>query len=135
MPADKLWDPEDGFGSSGRNESFPERPQYGADTAKWLPPIDVYETGTSVVVVAELPGVEKDDIKVCFNDDLLTISGVKKKEASVKGCSFFCVERYYGSFRRYFRVVVDVDKQNIAATFDSGVLTIIIPKLAGKEKE
>jgi len=130
--SDDFWNPggdrEDGHGM------FPSRPEYNVQSPPWRPPIDIYETETHVVLIAELPGVHKDDIKVCFNNSVLTVSGVKRKVTGTKGCSYFCVERYYGAFKRSFKVISEIDKHRMDATFDAGILTIILPKTAVKKE-
>jgi len=76
--------------------------------------------------VAELPGLEQNDVAIELSDGVLTISGEKKSETEDKG-RFFS-ERYYGHFER--RIPVDdVDADKVDASFKNGVLTVTLPKL------
>lgn len=110
-------------------EHFPARTKYSLTRIQWAPSVDIYEDETEVVAVAEIPGVRDEDIKISFIDDVLIIEGVKNKMAGLKGLSFFCVERSYGSFKRTFRIVSSIDKNNIKAAFQYGVLTVTLPKI------
>lgn len=113
--------------------AFPDRASYRASVPRWAPPMDVFETNDRIVIVTEIPGIREEDIRVCFTNNVITISGVKKK-ATAEGCaSYYCVERYHGEFRRSFRIMADVDREGMDASYEAGLLTIIMPKKkAGK---
>jgi HSP20 family protein len=100
----------------------------GVFATAWSFPVDVKETADSVVVKAELPGMEKDDIKVHFVNNQLTIQGERKQEAREEGERFLKIERSYGSFYRAFTLDVPVKADEIKANYKNGVLEIIIPK-------
>ena len=100
-------------------------PVFGAG---WSPALDISETEAAVVVKAELPGVELDDIDLSLSGDTLTIRGEKKEEKEEKDKSFHRVERSYGSFARSVRVPASVDADKIEAEFDKGVLVVTMPK-------
>jgi HSP20 family protein len=127
MAPDNVFNP--GGGHEDDHAAFPELVKYSMTRIKWSPAVDIYETETEVVAVAEIPGVGPDDINISFRKGTLSIEGVKNKMSELKGLSFFCVERSYGHFERKFRIVSPVDKDRIEASFDSGVLTIILPKI------
>ncbi|MEW6163240.1 MAG: Hsp20/alpha crystallin family protein [Nitrospirota bacterium] len=100
------------------------------------PSVDVFEEGNDVVVKAELPGMSKEDIDVKLTDDIITISGEKKKEEKVEKKDYYRVERSYGSFARSFRLPTEVQTDKATAKFKEGVLEIRIPKTeAAKKKE
>src|SRR5262245_48261155 len=76
----------------------------------WLPAIDIYETAEKdVVVKAELPGMKREDIKVTFENDMLTIEGERKFATDVSREQYHQLERGYGAFRRSFTLPATVD--------------------------
>ena len=102
---------------------------YSEGTRAWVPPVDIYEGDNhEVVIKAELPDVKKDDIRVTFENDVLTIAGERKQEASVQRDSFSRVERRFGSFSRSFTLPTTVDASGIAASYKDGVLTVRLPR-------
>jgi len=80
------------------------------------------------VIKAEIPGVDKKDIDITIEDNVLTIKGEKKFEKEEKKENYLRAERFYGTFRRSFTLPASVDKDKIKAKLDKGVLTIEIPK-------
>jgi len=118
----------DNFSGNGQ-ASFPDKTEYSLKRIQWEPAVDIYETDKEVVAIVEIPGVKKGDIRVSFIEGTLTIEGVKNKLEGLRGLSFFCVERSYGSFKRTFRIVSSVDKENIDAKLDNGILTVVLPKI------
>ncbi len=96
--------------------------------AGWSFPVDIKDTPDAVVVRAELPGLKKDDIKVTYRDNILTISGERKKEEKEEGVNYLRVERSYGAFSRSFSVDVPVKEDGIKARYQDGVLEVTLPK-------
>ena len=96
----------------------------------WSPRVDISETENNLVVKAEIPDVDKDDIKVSVDQGILTIEGEKKQEKEKKDEKYHRIERYYGSFYRSFTLPANVDETKIEASFKNGVLNLHIPKLA-----
>ena len=94
----------------------------------WNPVVDIYENDESIVIKAELPGVDKKNIRIDVKDRLLTLKGERSTEKEVKEESFYRRERAFGSFQRVFTLPVDVDPDKIAATYADGLLKIEIPK-------
>ncbi len=92
------------------------------------PDIDIFEDGSDVVVKAEMPGMKKEDIEVNLTDEMVTVSGEKKKEEKVEKNDYYRVERSYGSFRRSFRLPKEVQSDKAKASFKDGVLEIRVPK-------
>jgi HSP20 family protein len=92
------------------------------------PSIDIYEEDGDVVVKAELPGMKKEDIEVNLADQMITVSGEKKKEEKVEKKGYYRLERSYGSFARSFNLPSGVRTDDAKATFKNGVLEIRIPK-------
>ncbi|MDH4231783.1 MAG: Hsp20/alpha crystallin family protein [Nitrospirota bacterium] len=94
------------------------------------PNVDIFEEGDNFVVKAEIPGMKKEDIEVNLTDDMITISGEKKKEEKVEKKDYYRVERSYGSFSRSFRFPKEVQTDKAKATFKDGILEVNIPKTA-----
>ncbi|MBI4684133.1 MAG: Hsp20/alpha crystallin family protein [Nitrospirae bacterium] len=100
------------------------------------PTVDIFEEGNDVVVKAELPGMKKEEIDVNVKNDMITISGEKKKEEKVEKKNYFKMERSYGSFSRSFRLTSEVQSDKVKATFKDGILEIRLPKTEeAKQKE
>lgn len=95
-----------------------------------VPTMDIRESGSELVVEAELPGLEDKDVSVTLRDGVLTIKGEKKSEREEKEQDFHLTERSYGRFERSFRLPDTIDEEKIAASFDKGVLKVTLPKRA-----
>jgi HSP20 family protein len=94
----------------------------------WVPPVDIFETDNhELVIKAELPDVNRDDIHIKVENNTLTISGEKKTEREVKENQYRRVERNYGTFSRSFTLPQTVDANNIGAEYKNGVLTVRLP--------
>jgi HSP20 family protein len=92
------------------------------------PIIDMYETDDAIKVVAEMPGLERDDFDINLMDDVLTIRGEKKHEYEQKGENFRRIERTFGSFTRTFTLPCSVREDKIEAHYKNGVLHLTLPK-------
>jgi len=95
---------------------------------QWAPAIDIYDSKDNIVVKADLPGLDKDNIDISIQDNLLTIKGEKKQKNDVKEEDYIRSERFYGSFHRSLTLPTDVDSTNVKATFKDGVLELVLPK-------
>lgn len=111
-------------------DAFPRKNDQGeaVDTADWRPAVDIFETGSAIVLKIELPGVIKEDVSVEVKDNILTIKGERKTEKDVGEGDYYRRERAYGSFRRAFNLHYDVNPEKIRARFSDGVLSIDVPK-------
>lgn len=96
--------------------------------AAWWPSIDVQETQGEFRLVAELPGLKRDHVKISLTDNVLTLRGEKKSEQDRETGSWHQVERAYGVFERSFQLTCPVDASKVKAKFEDGVLTITLPK-------
>ena len=94
----------------------------------WNPSVDISETENEVVMVAELPGMERKDIKINLQDNVLTLEGEKKQESEEKGKSYHRLERAYGKFQRSFVLPTAVKSDAIKAKLKDGVLTVTLSK-------
>jgi len=123
-PMDHFFD--DFFGNPFRGER--------ADlTRRWNPKVDVFEEADHIVMKAELPGVEKDNIAIDVNGRLLTVKGERSSENEVKEDNFCRRERSYGRFERSFTLPAETDSEKIKADYKDGVLTLNIPKPASSK--
>jgi HSP20 family protein len=127
------WDPlremEDMFARYGKALGMPGATGQEAITStEWVPRVDISETDEAYIIKAEIPGVNKDDVKVTAENGVLTISGERKQEKEEKNKKVHRVERLYGTFFRTFVLPDNVDESKINAEFKDGVLTLTIPK-------
>jgi HSP20 family protein len=94
----------------------------------WNPAVDLYEKDDHFIIKAELPGINKEDIKVDLKDRVLTLSGERSYNNEVKEENYYRRERSFGKFQRAFTLPADVDAEKIKAEFKDGVLQIEVPK-------
>ena len=99
----------------------------------WAPSVDIYETPDNLVIKAEVPGVNKEDITVEVKDNTLCLKGERKFEKDVKEENYHRMERSYGSFKRLFSLPATVDQDKVKASFKDGVLEIKLPKIRKEE--
>lgn len=95
----------------------------------WMPPVEVMQGDKAFTVTAELPGLNKEDVNISFEDGMLIIQGEKKetKHETDKETQFHVYERTYGSFNRAFTLPSAVDEAGIKAEFKDGVLKVTLP--------
>jgi HSP20 family protein len=94
----------------------------------WAPAVDIYETEHELVVKADLPEVNPQDLDIRVENNILTIRGERKFENKVNEENYLRVERAYGSFSRSFSLANSVKSDEIKADYQNGVLTLSIPK-------
>jgi len=94
----------------------------------WSPSMDISETKDSLIVRAEVPGMDQKDIRISLQENLLTITGEKRREKEETEERYYRVERSYGDFTRGVRLPVGVDGSKVVATFKNGLLTVTLPK-------
>ena len=108
------WDPVRDFGFSA--------------PSTWMPPVDIFQTGDhELVLKAELPDMNRDDIDINIENFVLTIKGEKRASGEVKDEQYHHIERRYGSFSRSFSLPQTVDPNRVSAEYKHGVLTVRIP--------
>ncbi len=98
----------------------------------WAPPVNVEETENEVVLTAELPGMTHEDVEVHLENNVLTIRGEKSvvRQEENGGHRIHLFERRYGSFTRSFTLPRTVKADDINASFENGILTVTMPKVA-----
>ncbi len=99
-----------------------------AGMGRWEPAVDIYDDKDKIVIKAELPGVDKKDIKVNLKKHVLTLKGERSYENEEKEDNYYHKERAFGKFQRAFRLPVNLNPEKISADFKDGVLKIEIPK-------
>jgi HSP20 family protein len=113
------------------NRLFGMRPNGGKENlvvTDWTPTVDIQETDAEYLIKAELPEVQKDNVKVTVENGVLTLQGERKQEEEERGKKFHRIERAYGTFLRTFTVPIDADENKVAAEFKDGMLKVHLPK-------
>ncbi len=103
----------------------------GTDAPGWTPPVDLYETTAAFVLTAELPGLSRDAIEIHAEESRVVIRG-ERSAGHVPCEQYHRVERGHGRFSRAFVLPEPIDVESVTADFKDGVLTVTIPKAAGR---
>ena len=98
-------------------------------TAAWVPVVDIFEEPEHLRIVAEIPGVKAEDVKISVENNVLIIQGTKEQVAEEKAEKVHRYERTYGAFERSFTLPATVNADAIKATYENGLLTLMLPKL------
>jgi HSP20 family protein len=94
----------------------------------WVPPVDIYQTDNhELVMKAELPDLNREDIQLRVENNTLTITGQKNMDSAVKEHQYHRIERTFGQFSRTFTLPPTVDTNAIGAEYKNGVLTVRLP--------
>ena len=110
---------------------FPSTEGDGKSTSRqavWAPRTDLVETEDSYRLHLDVPGMTKDDLKINYQDNQLTVSGERTSDRTDEGEEYVRVERSFGQFYRSFSLPRTVDAEGISAAYENGVLTITVPK-------
>ena len=100
------------------------------------PLLDLYETAEAVVVEADIPGIDPEDVEISVLNGILTIEGMKRdKVEEAARINYLCMERSFETFRRIIRISVPINPKKAVAVYQSGVLTVTFPKLKDKRGE
>lgn len=94
----------------------------------WNPVVDIFEKDDTIVIKAELPGVDKKDIQIDIKENILTLRGERATDNEIKEDNYYRRERTCGKFERLFTLPDHIDAEKITAEFKDGVLRIGIPK-------
>jgi HSP20 family protein len=102
----------------------------------WVPPVDIFERQDQLVIRAEVPGLNREDMDVRIENGVLTLHGERKREADISEDNAFRMERTYGAFTRSFSLPRTVDASKVSAAYKDGVLEVAVPKVeAAKPKK
>ncbi len=103
----------------------------GSNGRTWVPAMDVFPRDGDLVVRAELPGIDPEkDVDISFQDGVLTIRGERRDESRHEGEGTYRIESSYGSFERSVLLPEGVKEEDIGATYENGVLEVVVPKAA-----
>ncbi len=114
---------EETFGEFGQFEQ-----RLSTQITSWRPAIELFEKDGNLLLRAELPGLEKDDINIEISNNNLILSGEAKEKEEEKGQNYYKSELRYGKFLRSINLPLDINKDKIKANFKNGILTIDMPK-------
>lgn len=101
----------------------------------FAPSIDISETDKQYIIDVEVPGIDKKDIELNIDNNMLTISGERSFNKEEEGKQYHRVESHYGTFNRSFRLPDNVDSESINATYNNGILNITVDKSEDKLKK
>jgi HSP20 family protein len=107
---------------------LPERTGEESNLTAWAPAVDIYETENDLVIKADLPEVDPQDLDIRVANNILTIRGERKFEKKVDEQNYLRIERAYGAFTRSFSLANSVKSEEIKAEYQNGTLTLHIPK-------
>ena len=112
----------------GRLPAHRDSGQEALTVADWVPKVDITEDDNEYLIKAEIPEVDKKDVKVMVHDGVLTIQGERKQEKEENSKRFHRIERFYGTFFRSFSLPEDVAEDKLKAEFKDGMLLVRLPK-------
>jgi HSP20 family protein len=95
----------------------------------FLPQVDVCERPTEIVILVEMPGVDRKDVRISWKENVLIVAG-HKRQRSETGARYMCVERNYGPFRREIAISIPINHKNAKAELRDGLMRIHLPKMA-----
>ncbi|MBC2743584.1 MAG: Hsp20/alpha crystallin family protein, partial [Desulfosarcina sp.] len=112
------------------DDSFPRQAHEDEEVplCAWTPSVDIYETDQGVIIAADLPGVNKEDVLVEVKDNILTLSGERFADPDVQSKNYYRQERTCGNFHRAFTLRAMISPDQIKAKFKNGVLLVEIPR-------
>jgi len=111
-------------------ERFLRNPGYGlgVSASGGFPPVNIFDTGDGVAVIAEIPGIDSKTIDVSGQGHTLTIKGERRRETSTEATGYHRRERSFGEFSRSIQLPEQLDIDKAAASYDAGILTVKISK-------
>jgi HSP20 family protein len=125
----QIWDIQNEINKVFNNVVSPFSSEEGERRGTWSPSVDIAETEQEIVVSADLPGLNKEDIRVNVQNNALTFSGERKQETKSEGSNYHRLERSYGFFSRSFTLPATVKADGIQAAYKDGVLRLTLPKV------
>jgi HSP20 family protein len=97
-------------------------------TIAWNPAVDIFENDNEIVIKAELPGMNAEDIEVKLENNILMLKGERRFEKETKEENYHRVEREYGTFSRTFSLPAAINGETVNAEYKDGVLKVVLPK-------
>jgi HSP20 family protein len=95
---------------------------------EWMPEMDVFEREGKTIIRIDLPGLKREDIEVAVEADMLVVRGRREEEKEIKEENYYCAERTVGEFSRAVSLPEGVTSEDIEATYQNGVLEVIVPR-------
>lgn len=105
------------------------------DYGDFLPKVNIMETDKEYQIHFEVPGVEKKDLEVTLNQNILIVKGEKKSEVSKDESHFHCMESHYGTYYREIKLPSNIDEKSLKANFKNGILVVSINKTEGPKSK
>lgn len=100
----------------------------GGSASSFVPKVDIIENETAFEIHLAVPGMNKEDFKIEFNENRLSVSGERKFTREKDDRHFRSIETQYGAFKREFVLPENVDGQRIEARYTNGILELVVPK-------
>lgn len=104
-------------------------------SSRWTPEVDIFEENDQIIVECECPGLERDDIDVSLEDNILSITGKREREEEIDEENYYRSERHFDSFERSFRLPSKIDADAVDATYVDGILKITLPVTESQERK
>ena len=95
----------------------------------WAPVVDIFEKGDDLIICAEVPGLEQDDVDISIENNILMLRGERKRKTEFVEKDSYRLERTFGAFTRSFTLPKTVDSDRISASYENGVLELTLPKV------
>jgi len=105
-----------------------ERPEMSGDNGAWAPAVDIVETTEAIIIIADLAGVERKDLKIMVDDQVVRLFGRREPTLRVAGARYHRMEIETGEFVRSFRITVPIVPNRVEASLSDGLLRIVLPK-------
>ena len=112
------------LGMYGYDPGWEDRERTHANA--WVPVADVYSKGQDLFIRLALAGVKREDVELTLHDNVLTVSGERRRDLDEEEVSFYVRERYYGAFRRSLTMAAGVEEGDISADYENGLLEIVV---------
>ncbi len=113
----------------GDLERFLRNPGYGLGVSgSGFPPVNIFDTGDGIAVIAEVPGIDPKSITVSGQGHTLTIKGERRRETSTMATGYHRRERSFGEFSRSIQLPEQLDLDKAAASYEAGILTVKVSK-------
>src|SRR2546422_9356637 len=127
-PYRDVWSLQDRVNRLFQEGMSPRQGQEDLQAGQWTPPVDIFENAETIVLRADLPGVDQDDIELKVEDGTLFIRGRRRLPADLRPEDMHRAERPHGTFVRTFGLPTNLAQAGIRATQKNGVLEVILPK-------
>jgi len=109
-------------------------PRYLLDERNWTPQTDVVETPEAFLIITEIPGVKKEDIRITVKKNLVHLSGKRERIPVEKAVRYHLMEMEYGVFERTFELPMTIEDEGIEAQYRDGLLLLTLPKRLAQKK-